>query len=132
MRFLSWLVTALCYVLVYYILHGCIWLAAYLIGLVAPLALIWRIALYIFAGGTLIGLVLAPVVYGGTMIAGLANMISPSRNGARYIAASVVAIGLSLILFISLLSGGSVNIMLILYMVFCVVAMVTGIADSRG
>lgn len=84
MRFLSWVVMAICSVVVYYVAVFLIWLVVLAVGAISTLTVFWQIVIYLLGGSTLIAIIFAPLQYGGILTVSTSEAVKPSKAGTRY------------------------------------------------
>ena len=92
MRFISWVVMVICSAVVFLIAEFLIWLVSLAAGAISTLSTFMQIVIYLFGGTTLLGIVLAPLLYGGMLTVLVSEAVKPSKAGKRYKVFSILII----------------------------------------
>jgi len=82
----------ICSIVVYFIAVLLFALVLYVIGIIGDLPRFWRIIIYLFGGSTLLGILFAPLQYGGILTVSASEAIKPSKAGTRYKVFSLIII----------------------------------------
>lgn len=123
---LSWMILPVCYMLVYWLGSLATSLVAQVIGEIRMLSTITKIFVYFVGGGVMIGLVLAPITYGGPLTVAASEAIATSENGVRYVVFATVVITITAVSFILTAIMGTINIAAIYVVIYCISVLISG------